>query len=75
MTCLTYFDLPGRAEATRIALAVGGVEFEDKRVSFEEYVALRSQPNTKFPFLPILEVRQQRNNYYVVLRTTAVVFV
>lgn len=48
---LNYFDLPGRAEATRIAFAMGGVEFKDKRLSFEEFVA------SPFSHLPVLQVR------------------
>ena len=32
---LTYFDLRGRAEPTRIALAYAGVDYDDVRVSFE----------------------------------------
>lgn len=53
---LTYFDLPGRAEPTRLAFAIAGVEFEDRRLSFEEFGALKAQPNTKFQHLPVLEV-------------------
>lgn len=32
---LTYFDLRGRAEPTRIALAYAGVDYDDIRVSWE----------------------------------------
>ncbi|CAN0458970.1 unnamed protein product, partial [Ascophyllum nodosum] len=38
-TTLIYFDLPGRAEATRVALGIAGVDFEDKRISFPEFAA------------------------------------
>ncbi len=34
---LTYFDIPGPAEAIRLAFFVGGVEFEDRRVSRDEF--------------------------------------
>ena len=34
---LLYFDGRGRGEIIRIILTYGGVEFEDKRVSFEEW--------------------------------------
>eukprot|EP00178_Gracilaria_changii_P004009 TRINITY_DN1610_c0_g1_i1.p1 TRINITY_DN1610_c0_g1~~TRINITY_DN1610_c0_g1_i1.p1 ORF type:complete len:201 (+),score=22.32 TRINITY_DN1610_c0_g1_i1:108-710(+) len=36
---LNYFGLPGRAEATRVALAYAGKDFEDKRLSGPEYGA------------------------------------
>lgn len=49
-TTLFYFDLPGRAEATRIALTVAGVKFEDKRFSFPEFGA------SSFNALPVLQV-------------------
>lgn len=34
---LTYFDLRGRGEVTRLLFKVAGVEFEDKRLTFEEW--------------------------------------
>eukprot|EP00752_Nemacystus_decipiens_P018570 g16649.t1 len=34
---LNYFPMPGRAEATRVALAYAGKEFDDKRLSGAEY--------------------------------------
>ncbi|XP_067038264.1 hematopoietic prostaglandin D synthase-like isoform X2 [Acropora muricata] len=58
---LTYFDLRGRAEPTRIALAYAGVDYDDVRVSFEnrfegEWSEIKN--SGKFPFgtVPILEV-------------------
>ena len=38
---LTYFDVRGRAEMTRMAFAAGGIEFEDCRVKREEWAALK----------------------------------
>eukprot|EP00752_Nemacystus_decipiens_P018571 g16650.t1 len=38
---LNYFGLPGRAEATRLALAYAGKMFEDHRMDKAEYVASR----------------------------------
>ena len=49
---LNYFPLPGRAEATRVALAYAGKEFEDKRLSDTEYV----ECNWFGKGLPVLEV-------------------
>lgn len=34
---LTYFDVRGRGEVTRLLFKVAGVEFEDKRLTFEEW--------------------------------------
>lgn len=52
---LTYFDFDGsRGECARIAMHVGGIAFEDKRIPRKEWPALRD----KYPFqgLPVLEV-------------------
>ena len=39
---LIYFDFDGgRAEPARLAMIVGGLPFEDKRISFSEWDALR----------------------------------
>ena len=38
---LLYFDGYGRAEIIRIILNYGGVEFEDKRVNFEEWPKIK----------------------------------
>ena len=34
---LFYFDIAGRGETIRMLYKHAGVEFEDKRISFEEY--------------------------------------
>lgn len=38
---LTYFDLPGPAEPIRLALAISGEEWEDKRLSRDEFAVLK----------------------------------
>lgn len=38
---LTYFDFAGAAESVRWALEQSGLEWEDKRISGEEFVALK----------------------------------
>lgn len=61
---LTYFGIPGRGEATRLALAIGGFDFEDHRIQFEEWPALKKK--TPWGSLPLLtlsdgtELAQQR---------------
>jgi len=57
---LIYFDVRGRAEATRLLFKVAGVEFEDRRMTFEEWGKQKEQWKSagKLPFgqLPLLEV-------------------
>ena len=52
---LTYFDLDGgRAEPVRIAFHAAGIEFEDERIGFPEFMAMRG--STRFNSLPVLEI-------------------
>jgi len=51
---LTYFNLRGRAEVARWILAYAGVEYEDNRITKEDWPALK--PTTPFGGLPILDV-------------------
>jgi len=51
---LTYFDAPGRAHAIRVALFAAGVAFEDKRITFPDWGALK--PKTPGGALPVIEV-------------------
>jgi len=55
---LIYFQGRGRAEATRVALAFGGVEYEDVRLPGAELMAKRASGEVKPPFsqFPIIEV-------------------
>jgi hypothetical protein len=39
---LTYFGVYGRAEPIRILLAHAKVDYEDKRITFEEWGALKA---------------------------------
>ncbi len=51
----TYFDFDGgRGEAARLAMHLGGIAFEDKRIPGKDWPALRD----KMPFqaMPVLEV-------------------
>merc|ERR1711976_281112 len=50
---LTYFDLKGRGETTRMLFGIGGVEFEDFRLK-DGWQDLK--PTTPWGSLPILEV-------------------
>jgi len=49
-----YFNVRGRGETSRLLLAAAGLPYEDKRIEFAEWPALK--PNTPAGTLPILEV-------------------
>ncbi|ETL31147.1 hypothetical protein F441_16354 [Phytophthora nicotianae CJ01A1] len=51
---LVYMPKPGRAEPIRLAFYIGGVEFEDERITVEELTNLK--PSLPFNQLPVLEV-------------------
>lgn len=52
---LTYFDVDGgRGEPIRIALHKVGIEFEDHRISFDEFMQTRS--GLRFGAVPVLEI-------------------
>jgi glutathione S-transferase len=52
---LTYLDFHGgRGEPARLALAIGGIGFEDERVAFADWG--RRKPDTPYGGLPVLEV-------------------
>jgi glutathione S-transferase len=51
---LTYFDIPGRGEISRLCFTLGNVDFEEKLVPFSEWPALK--PTTPFGQIPILQI-------------------
>ncbi|ETN82801.1 glutathione S-transferase protein [Necator americanus] len=51
---LTYFPIRGRAECARQIFALAGREYEDVRLTHEQFAAAR--PNLPFGQLPVLEV-------------------
>ena len=52
---LTYFDLPAKAEAIRLALYLGGIPFEDKRVNGVQWAAIKPSvgPYAQLPFITV----------------------
>merc|ERR1719174_3020055 len=50
---LTYFDFKGKGEATRLALFISGVEFEDNRISMEAWFQMKN--DTMFGNVPLLQ--------------------
>jgi len=56
---LTYFDIHGgRGEVARLAMAIGGIPFQDRRVSFGDWPKVK--PTTPFGGIPVLEVDGRR---------------
>jgi len=53
---LIYFNFGGRAEAIRLALFVGEVEFEDVRITEEEFRQRKAEGKYPFGSVPVLEV-------------------
>eukprot|EP00124_Ichthyophonus_hoferi_P001241 Ihof_evm8s60 gene=Ihof_evmTU8s60 len=51
---VTYFDMHGRAESTRLALHIGGIPFEDERLTHEQFATIKE--TLPFGQLPILTV-------------------
>ena len=56
MPKLSYFDLYGRAEASRQAFTLAGVAFEDNRVAGESWMALKNSGKCEFGSVPLLEL-------------------
>jgi len=53
---LYYYNMRGRAEPTRLLFKVAEVDFEDKRLAFEEWAEMKSAGKAPFDQLPLLEV-------------------
>ena len=46
---LTYFPLTGRAEVSRLILAHAGVKYEDERISFDQFRAIKEDKSKEKP--------------------------
>ena len=46
---LTYFPTTGRAEVSRLILAHAGVKYEDERISFDQFRAIKEDPSKEKP--------------------------
>jgi glutathione S-transferase len=51
---LSYFDIEGAAEPIRLALVLAGIDFEDDRIKFPEWAALK--PTTPYGQLPLMTI-------------------
>ena len=50
----TYFDFPGgRGEPIRMVLSIAGIQYEDERISFEQFGEMRS--NLPLKAVPVME--------------------
>ena len=54
---LTYFNMDGRAAPVRIAFHAAGIDFEDIRIDFPDFMAMRD--SLRFGCLPTLEIDGQ----------------
>jgi len=54
---LTYFDFPfWRAEMSRLALHIGGVDFDDNRLTREQFGAKKAAGDFPYGQVPVLEI-------------------
>jgi len=53
---LTYFDFPGRAEPIRLAFVIGGIAFEDERLTKEQFGAAKAAGTFALGSVPVLTV-------------------
>ncbi|XP_046402835.1 glutathione S-transferase-like [Ischnura elegans] len=51
---MTYFNVRGLGEPIRYLLVYGGIDFEDKRIGFEQWPAMKS--TTPYGKLPLMEI-------------------
>lgn len=57
---LTYLDIKGFAESIRLALIIGHVDFEDRRVTYEDISQMRNDGELPFGQVPVLDVGKKR---------------
>ncbi len=51
---LTYFDMKGHAEAIRLSLVLGSIEFEDDRIAMKDWpVVKKTSPFGQLPYLTV----------------------
>ena len=58
MNRLVYFSVPGRAEASRVALALSSLDWEDVEVNGETYQKMKNDGEMPWDMLPILQTQR-----------------
>ena len=53
---LTYFAMKGMGEVMRLAMVLGDIDFEDRRIEFEKFDELKETGLLPFGQMPVLEV-------------------
>ncbi len=53
---LTYFNAPGRAEPVRVALFLAGLPFNDHRVDFAGFGAMKAEGSLPLGSVPVMDV-------------------
>ncbi|CAK4655320.1 hypothetical protein LEN26_014941 [Aphanomyces euteiches] len=53
---LLYFGLAGRAELARLLFAFGGLELDDMRIAYPEFIAAKTTLDMPFGQLPTLQI-------------------
>ncbi|CAM9153105.1 unnamed protein product, partial [Ectocarpus fasciculatus] len=53
---LYYFDIPGKAEAARLACQYAGYPIEDVRLSREEFLAMKEAGRLPFGQVPVMDI-------------------
>jgi glutathione S-transferase len=51
---LTYYNIEGRGEVARLCFGKGGIDFEDNRISFPDWPAVK--PTMPYGKMPVLEI-------------------
>ena len=71
-----YFDIPGKGEAIRLALNYASVEFEDVRLTRDQFAKMK-ESNLSFGQLPCLEVTENANGskHFIVQSATILRFI
>jgi len=57
---LVYFNIPARAEPIRLAFHIGGIPFEDEKVSFQDFREMKERGDFLFNQLPVLYVNGEQ---------------
>ena len=69
---LTYFDFAGRGELARLLFTVAGQEFEDHRIQFTEWPAMKETDYCPFKSLPVLTVTNEDGSSFKMGQSLAI---